>query len=147
MGVGLNAAQIREAMIFENGVRFGKIVGYRAARRELAAATRKGRGERIVEATLREVARRYRVSEAELTGRARPQLLTYPRFLASFVASRLSGLGSVELGRLLERDHTTILYQIRRFCDAAAVDPKRMAEARAVAKALGRDLPGGTSRP
>lgn len=64
-------------------------------------------GKRI----LREVAAEARRSTKELTGTYRDSDLVALR-LEFIYRARAAGLGSVTMGRVLNRDHTTILYHI-----------------------------------
>jgi chromosomal replication initiation ATPase DnaA len=140
MGVTLSAAQIREAQIYDQGFQAGKAAGWRAALRE-TTSTRHTEAGAIADNVVREVARRYSLTEAEMIGHVGRSALAHPRFLACWVAARLSGLSKIALGERLKRDATTVAYQLRIFETRAALDASLMVEARAVALAIGRELP------
>ncbi len=146
MGVGLSAEQIRDAQIYNDGFAAGKRAGFRAAARARRAVTAPGehaaRGREIVARIALACAERFGVALAEFEGRARAHELARARDLACFLMMRLSGLGSIAVGRAFGgRDHTTVLYGVERFARAAAAEPRWMDDARAIAAALGREPP------
>lgn len=73
-------------------------------------------------ATLRAVCALFGVSEADLIGRRRSRRLTPARQAAAY-ALRRAGLSLVEVGELLRRDHTTIIYSVRQAEARATTDP------------------------
>lgn len=80
---------------------------------------------RELEPALRAVCARYFVSLEEVLGRSRMKAIAQAR-RGCFAAMRVRGLSLPDIGRLLDRDHTTVLAGIR--------TPERRAEVAARAK-------------
>lgn len=154
MGMTLSAAQIREAETYARGFADGRAVGLRAAARMRAPARRDAAheaalaaGHALVADLIAEVAARYGVTPAELTGRAQPGALRRARFTACWLAFRLSGLAASAIGGAMGgRDHTTVLHAVKRFGAFAAENRDWMIEARDVAATLGQRLPDEARR-
>jgi len=90
-------------------------------------------------AILRAVCTTFGVSLAELVGPRRFSRLTPARHAAAW-ALRKAGLGVVEAGEALHRDHTTVIYSVRRAEALAERDPAYAAQLAALVRA-GRVTP------
>src|SRR5215208_5736914 len=82
-------------------------------------------------AILRQVAALFDVSVAELHSTRRRARLTPARQAAAW-ALRQAGLGMVEIGEYLHRDHTTMTYSVQQAERRAASDPGYAARLRAL---------------
>lgn len=71
-----------------------------------------------------EVANHYGISRLDLSASRRDKKMVLPRQVAMYLAKTMTLRGCGELGRLFQRDHTTILYgvsKIKRLIDIDAV--------------------------
>ena len=68
------------------------------------------------------VADEWGVSAAELTSQRRQALLIKPRFVLVWVVKQASDYSLPQIGRLLNRDHTTVMHACRRVNDWRAND-------------------------
>lgn len=66
--------------------------------------------ERPIAAVRRLVCLRYGVTRAEIVGRRRLSRLVRPRQVAFWLALKVTGASSSEIGRAFGRDHTTVLH-------------------------------------
>ena len=67
-----------------------------------------------VELAIRACARLFRVTEEQMRSTERKQEVTEARQVAAYVAHRLFGIPSTDVGRMFNRDHSTILYSCGR---------------------------------
>ena len=75
------------------------------------------------------VARYYHSTYQELTGRSRQKIVLRPRYMAIYLAHRLTGRSSTFIGRHMgKRDHTTILATINKMRRNLETDPKLVLE-------------------
>ena len=65
---------------------------------------------RPIAAIRRLVCLRYGVTRAEIVGRRRLSRLAVPRHVAFWLALKVTGASSSEIGRAFGRDHTTVLH-------------------------------------
>ena len=56
----------------------------------------------------------YRLEPGELCGDGRPQRLVEPRYLVFWLANRRLGIAYAKIGRLMNRDHTTVMHGVDR---------------------------------
>lgn len=77
---------------------------------------------------VRLVAHHYGVREMELVGFCRWRKISRIRHTMVYLASKLCGHSYAELGRRLNRDHTTIIYAIRRIEALRATDTQLAAD-------------------
>ena len=70
------------------------------------------------------VALHFRISKAELVGESHSRKYVWPRFIAIYLASKLTSYSSSRIGRLFEgRDHTTILNARKKVARQQLDDP------------------------
>ena len=70
------------------------------------------------------VAAHYNIKPAELSSNRRSQAVVRPRHVAMYLAKQLTSRSLPEIGRKFgKRDHTTVLYAIRRIEDLRPKDP------------------------
>jgi chromosomal replication initiator protein len=72
---------------------------------------------------LRAVAAEFGCTLEDLLGEGRPAEIALARHAAMALGRRVLGYSLPKLGRLLRRDHTTVLYGIRRIDALSADDP------------------------
>ena len=65
------------------------------------------------------VARHYGLTRAEIQGASRRNEYALPRHVAMYMCVRLGGLSATMTGRVLDRDHTTVLYAVKRIARLA----------------------------
>lgn len=89
------------------------------------------------------VARHYSLRPQDIRGIRRTKQLVEPRQLAMYFARKHTDLSLPELGRNFSRDHTTVLYAIRKVEEDARRDPAFQVRIEAVEKAIGLKKQGG----
>ena len=65
-------------------------------------------------AIVRDVCKVFNLREHQIYGYAKQNEITIPRAIAMYAAREVTGFDYVKLGRLFQRDHTSILYAARR---------------------------------
>lgn len=70
---------------------------------------------------IRQVAARYGIAADQITGNARCSKLLHPRREVMAILQK-SGLSASHIGRIMNRDHTTVLHHIRQFYAAQRFD-------------------------
>ena len=65
---------------------------------------------------------KFQITKAELRGPYGPRRITRPRHIAMYLAREVSQNSLPRIGQWLNRDHTTILYGIRKMRSAAQSD-------------------------
>ena len=76
-----------------------------------------------IEDIQRKVAQHYKIKPAELSSNRRAQVVVRPRHVAMYLAKQLTTRSLPEIGRKFgKRDHTTVLYAIRRIEDLLSKD-------------------------
>ena len=82
---------------------------------------------RRIQASVRQVqeavADYYGFSLGELLGRSRARQLTAPRHLAMYLAKEITAASLPALGEAFRRDHTTVLYALRKVSADLTRDP------------------------
>lgn len=107
----------------------------RIAKLERGAPAAVPRRERF-HAILDTVASDFGVTTQELLGEGKAANLAVPRHIAMALARRMLGYSLPRIGRLLNRDHTTVLYGIRRITALAEDNPDLAARIDHLAAAL-----------
>jgi chromosomal replication initiator protein len=105
---------------------------------DLVAPGPAGRGSTPT-AVLTAVSRFYGVSVEDLKGRSRHKQIVQPRQVAMYVLREDSHLSTPEVGRLLNRDHTTVLHGLKQ----VASDIGRDGQCRAAVLGIREMLSGG----
>ncbi len=84
-----------------------------------------GTGQRRINADqiLAFVAKTYRVSENELKSKTRQKSIAEPRQIVMFLCKELTDLSFPAIGKLLKRDHTTILHGYKKINQRVDKDP------------------------
>lgn len=82
----------------------------------------------------RVVAGSYRISLTHLLSELRE--FAWERHVAIYLCRELTGKSLPAIGRLFDRDHTTVLYACRHVAKAIASDPLRRADVEALMSAL-----------
>lgn len=85
----------------------------------------------------RRVAGHYGLSLPAMTATTRKRDVARPRQVAMYLAKRLTRRTLPELGKLFDRDHTTVLYGIRATEERRATDPDLDRDIRAIEEGLG----------
>jgi chromosomal replication initiator protein len=93
-----------------------------------------------VAAILRAVSAEWAIPEAELLSHRRMARSCIPRHAVMGLARQMTRHTSTALGRMLRRDHTTVLFASRRHAERLARDPHYAARVRAVSERLQRSL-------
>ncbi len=70
------------------------------------------------------VAKAYGLTSVELTGKSRRKAVTKPRNLALYLCRRHTEASFASLGRLFNRDHSTVIYGVEQVERALKMDPK-----------------------
>ena len=77
-----------------------------------------------IEEIQRRVAQHYNIKAAELSSSRRAQAVVRPRHVAMYLAKQLTSRSLPEIGRKFgKRDHTTVMYAIRRIEELRPKDP------------------------
>lgn len=85
----------------------------------------------LIRDIIRIVASYYHSTPQELTGRSRQQIVLRPRYMAIYLAHKLTGRSSTFIGRHTgRRDHTTILAAIHKMRAKLEQDPRLALEYR-----------------
>lgn len=71
---------------------------------------------------IRAVAEEYGVTAPQIMGRSRKSRIAEARHVAMLLLRTDSGLSTVRIGKLLQRDHSTVVVGIRNVKDLASVD-------------------------
>ena len=87
------------------------------------------------------VARYYGINADELKGKSRHKQIVEPRQLAMYLLREDAHLSTPEIGRLLNRDHTTVLHGLKQVVNDIARDGPSRAAVRGV-----REVIAGGSR-
>jgi Bacterial dnaA protein helix-turn-helix len=74
------------------------------------------------------VARHYGLTRAEVQGESRRAEYVLPRHVAMYLCVRLGGLSLTLTGRVLNRDHTTVLHGVKRVARLSAENAALAAE-------------------
>jgi chromosomal replication initiator protein len=98
---------------------------------DLVAPGPSGRGAKPL-ALLTAVARYFDVDVEELKGRSRNKQVVVPRQIAMFLLREDARLSTPEVGRLLNRDHTTVLHALKQVSSDIARDGPSRASVRGV---------------
>ena len=78
------------------------------------------------------VARYFGVKTDDLKGRARNKQIVVPRHIAMYLLREDAHLSSPEIGRLLNRDHTTVLHGLKQVVHDIACDGPSRAKVRGI---------------
>lgn len=70
------------------------------------------------------VAAKYGISYVEMTGKCRTASYVRPRQISQYLAIRLTGKSTTMIGRVFQRDHTTVLHSKWRIEELLKSDPK-----------------------
>ena len=98
--------------------------------------------EPAVRTIQRRVAARYGVRVNDIRSARRGQAVVWPRHVAIHLSRELTMRSLPEIGRLFGgRDHTTVMYALRRVELRMADDPDEAAVIRSLAQAIAADLP------
>lgn len=71
---------------------------------------------------IKEVAATYNVNVSDILGDSRKQPLVMPRQIAMYLAHDITGLSLVEIGKVFNRDHTTVIYAREKIDGMAKAD-------------------------
>jgi chromosomal replication initiator protein len=93
-------------------------------------------------AVLTAVSRFYDVKIDDLKGKARHKHVVVPRHLAMYLLREDAHLSTPEIGRLLNRDHTTVLHGLKQVAEDIARDGQCRAAVRSVREILSGGLVG-----
>lgn len=66
----------------------------------------------------------YLVTRKDLTGRSRARELVMPRQIAMYFIKQFTKLSLSDIGRIMNRDHATVLYSIRKVKDFIEIEPE-----------------------
>jgi chromosomal replication initiator protein len=106
-------------------------------REALATVTVPGR-RRSLDEIVKLVAQTYALSVAELRSRSRKRHVVRPRQLAMYLCRRFTDASLKEIGRALERDHTSVIYAIDVVERRATEHPPLRYQLETLASRLGR---------
>jgi chromosomal replication initiator protein len=87
----------------------------------------------LIQAT---VADSYGIARDRMKSAARDRPVAWPRQIAMYLARELTGFSLPSIGRMFNRDHTTVMYAIRQVEARIAYDPEQRADVRALREAL-----------
>jgi chromosomal replication initiator protein len=95
------------------------------------------------------VGRYYGVNPDELKGKSRHKQIVVPRQIAMFLLREEAHLSTPDIGRLLNRDHTTVLHAQKQVVNDIARDGPSRAAVRGIREVIvaGTDLGGSASEP
>jgi hypothetical protein len=83
----------------------------------------------------RAVAEHFGLTPAEIDGRQNCRRFARPRQIAMYICARVAGMSLPQIGRLLNRDHSTIHHGVRVVSARMAVNPILAAEIESIAEA------------
>lgn len=87
--------------------------------------THPGYPDRVtVDDVIRATAQHFTLRIADLKGRRRTKSLTLPRFVACYVARKLTRCSYPEIGVAIGRDHTSVLYAVQQVESRMDSDPR-----------------------
>ncbi len=66
------------------------------------------------------IARQFKVSIRDLQSRSRKKTITFPRQISMYLARKYTEQGLAEIGKVFNRDHSTVLHSVRVISDAMA---------------------------
>jgi chromosomal replication initiator protein len=82
------------------------------------------------------IARHYKISVDDLQSRSRKKTIAFPRQVSMFLARKYTELGLAEIGRVFNRDHSTVLHSIRVITDAMSRNGSVRGQVELLAKKL-----------
>ncbi len=94
-------------------------------------------------AILLAVARFYGINSDELKGRSRHKQIVVPRQIAMFLLREDAHLSTPDIGRLLNRDHTTVLHAVKQILSDIARDGPSRAAVRGIREVIAGGAPAG----
>ena len=95
------------------------------------------------------VGRYYGVNPDELKGKSRHKQIVVPRQMAMFLLREEAHLSTPDIGRLLNRDHTTVLHALKQVANDIARDGPSRAAVRGIREVIlaGTVLGGSSAEP
>jgi chromosomal replication initiator protein len=112
------------------------------ALRDLVAPGPSGSGV-TPSAILLAVARFYGINSDELKGKSRHKQIVEPRQIAMFLLREDAHLSTPDIGRLLNRDHTTVLHAVKQILSDIARDGPSRAAVRGIREVIAGGAPVG----
>jgi chromosomal replication initiator protein len=106
------------------------------AREDAAAFAETIRPPPRIEEIQRVVARHFRIDRIDLLARRRTAKVVWPRQIAMYLAKMLTLRSLPEIGRRFGRDHTTVLYAVRKVAALIETDPAVASERDAITAEL-----------
>jgi chromosomal replication initiator protein len=80
------------------------------------------------EVIIERVAEHYGVRPSDIKGNRRPNNIAYPRQVAMYLVRRITNLSFPEIGRVFNRDNSTVQHAVRKIEEAAQSNPNLRAE-------------------
>lgn len=78
-----------------------------------------------------EIAEKYRIGVKDLIGPCRRKMVSWPRQEAMFLAfTQCPHLSYPEIGRLMNKHHTTVLFGVQRYCERNGLNYEALAATR-----------------
>jgi chromosomal replication initiator protein len=94
-------------------------------------------------AILLAVARFYGINSDDLKGKSRHKQIVVPRQIAMFLLREDAHLSTPDIGRLLNRDHTTVLHALKQIVSDIARDGPSRAAIRGIREVIAGGVPAG----
>jgi chromosomal replication initiator protein len=82
------------------------------------------------------IARHYKISVDDLQSRSRKKTIAFPRQVSMFLARKYTEQGLAEIGRVFNRDHSTVLHSVRVITDAMSRNGSVRGQVELLAKKL-----------
>lgn len=90
------------------------------------------------------VAAHFQIRVSDMRSARRNQAVVWPRFVAIYLCRELTPMSLPQIGRLFgKRDHTSIMYALRRVADRMAREPDEAVAIRSLASEIAAAAPAG----
>ena len=80
------------------------------------------------EVIIARVAEHFHVRPSDIKGNRRPANIAHPRQIAMYITRKLTGLSFPEIGRVFERDNSTVQYACKKMEEEGRTNPNLRAE-------------------
>ena len=82
------------------------------------------------------IARQFKLSVQDLQSRSRKKTVTFPRQVSMYLARKYTDEGLAEIGKVFNRDHSTVLHSVRKITDAISRNGSVRGQVELLAKKL-----------
>jgi chromosomal replication initiator protein len=82
------------------------------------------------------IARQFKLSVHDLQSRSRKKTIAFPRQVSMYLARKYTDQGLAEIGKIFNRDHSTVLHSVRVITDAISRNGSIRGQVELLAKKL-----------